>query len=207
MTPEILCPFPEIAWASNSFNIETHDLVQHHLGITKIGIGPDLYELQRVGNDSLAWTHREVKEKPGYTRIYLGTTDNLMAIKIVGSVEEPFSLDDPERINSAAEIAKKLQELDISYHTSLQIERIGIGYLATLAHILPGTDENALERIALLRDNLENYLIINYPLEFLAIADDMDRLRIAEILTSDMDHSLTPDFLREAYHKEQTKTA
>ncbi len=131
------------------------------------------------------------------------------SIKVVASPEKPFALEDPERINTAAEIAIKLAETDASFTTSLNIEREGIKFLDHIKHFIPQTDQSTLEKIGVVGEELEKYINRSYPSEFLAIADTMEQLGIAEIELNPHDkrhgNNVTASFLRETYGKTAEK--
>lgn len=179
---EILTPSPEIAWGKNTYDA-SGDLVGEQLGAVRIGIGRTLYDLHEDPNRNwnLFLTTREVNADKGDTRLYLGYPGRMPFIKISASREQPFSLDDPARINAAAACARRLSEVDISYINSLKVMETYIVFQREIGQLTQEAGVDLGERIAVFANALEAHTKEKYPKQYLAIADDMDELGIAEM--------------------------
>ncbi len=192
---------PTIAWAKNSYT-PSGDIAEHTPGITRVGIGSTIYDLREAQDHSVFLTARHVDVDLSSTRIYIGNLGSTPHTKVIADTERPFALDDSERINAAAKIAKKFTETDISFTASLQIERNGMRFLGELRSIIPQTDRSALEKIGVLGDELEKYIDQDYPSEFLRVADAMEQLGIEEIEYDNgrsQRNNITANFLRKTY--------
>lgn len=202
---EVLSPFPGVNWAKNTYHPATGDFGSHKLGVVRIAIGQRLYSLQETQTLSPVLTERTIDGSEDRTRIYLGFLGSTPSIRIYATAEQPFALEDPDRMNQAAAYAIELSELQTSYQVFLRIQRIGIAYLQSLKLVLPESDKNALENIAVLEDAVGKYSRRDYISEFLQFADSMDEIGIAEMHIAEPGDtvtngtSFTPDHIRKTY--------
>lgn len=199
---ETIDPFPGIEWASNTYN-EQGDEIACNRGVTKIGIGSQLYTLlgSRPENQSLS-----VRQVPAISpaRIYIGRPDSLLAadFKVDALGDHPFNVADPVRINEAASLAKKVGEIETGYWASREIGLLGQKYLDFIKRIVTVADANdALKEIAVLGQALERYTTEDYPDRFMDVARTMEELRLESIFSIFKfgNGSYHPNLIRQAF--------
>jgi hypothetical protein len=170
-----------IEWSKNYYDPNNGDQIKRELGVISIFTDSRAYELKETQDGKPHLTERAVQGTER-SKIYVGYLANTSFKIVVNSkLENPFNLADPDRINQAAVCVKKASELDKSYNTSQRISKESLMYLQDLRSIIPEADEKALRSIAVLQEELTKYLKVDYPIRFLELADEFDRLGIDEV--------------------------
>ncbi|MBI2040466.1 hypothetical protein HYT18_05355 [Candidatus Microgenomates bacterium] len=151
------------------------------------------------------------RNSPGYDKSkvfygYLGSTPLGWA---EAAADQPFSFDDPDRINQTIACMRKLAGTDLTQTSSLLISSEGVRYLNSLKQLLGQSNPETLRKIAVLEDEFQNLTGTRFVNTFLQIADEMDRLGLTEIMLQETDpksreltFSTTSAWLRHVYGQE-----
>jgi len=220
---ETISPSPEIAWGKNIYDPRTGDNIGGQLGITRIGIGNKWYNLKEDPNGQQKVESNEIPEPLDHSRIHLGFPDRGgPRVRVLATLEKPFSMDDPERLNKAADCAKKLAKIDRKFRSSLSIKSEGVQHVDSLKTLFDEEDTRdtedteLLNEIAVLKEKMLKNINRDYPAEFLLVADAMEGLGITKIEVAETGKrklgeqlaqwiSFTPEHMREDYTPSPTE--
>lgn len=185
MSAEILAPNPNIAWAKNTYKTNG-DIDVVEIGITKIGIGTTLFQLEEHADKDPTIEQRAVNASSDETRIHVGFLGQAPRIVIRGLTTEPFSLDDPVRLNAAANLAVVLERAILKLRTSQNIKKESEQFVGRIEKLGESDlSEDLVAQIAIIQDRLDRNVNEEYPQELLDIADKIDDLGINEIVVGD----------------------
>lgn len=201
---------PDINWAKIARDPKTGDFYGEGLGITAIGVDSSLTEAKLEGQSVMLRNRQTPGVEESETRLYIGKIDwSRKMIKVDFGKDFPISFEDSGRINRSASLAIQLMETEKAWRTSLEVREISREFERLMTGLLPQSDVDTFNSIAVAMDRLKLYVNRDYPEEFLRIAEVMDDLGITmigpEIFGEAMDF-WTVDHLRGAFG-EKGKTA
>jgi len=207
---EGLKPSPEIKWAVPQWNPKIGSYVSESMGVTAIGIGSVVYEAYPNGDlPVLMIDHSTPNAGDDYTRIYVGKADwERKYTKVVFDPEKPLVMDDSGRINSSASLAIDLLNLEKAWRASVEVQDVATRFRQDISRIVPESDVDTLDKIAVALDKLDQYVARDYPQDFLGVADQMEKLGIYDI-GAGLSHAnfWTPQSIRDFFGRNENLQA
>src|SRR3989344_7230887 len=122
---ENIRPAPEmewtqgINWARNTYD-SAGEYVKEEPGIVRIGIDKTFYILEETPQHNTILHQGESPLAEGRTVVCVGYAGR-PSLKAIAKSDQPFSLNDTERINAAAKVTLEMSQAYITWHANLEI--------------------------------------------------------------------------------------
>lgn len=200
----MLVPNPEINWGVNTY-APNGDLVDRKPGLIRVLTGGVMYYLQENPH-SLEYSLTTQPVDSATSKIFYGYPNSFFKAWALAIDDKPFEMGNTGRINQAIACIRRTVDTDSTSINSLKIEDIGKNYRISLTTFLGQVPVGIIRKIAVLENELKNLVGGHFSKTFLEIADEMDKLGLAEIQAESMSSiyrlqfsSVTPDWLRRIY--------
>lgn len=203
-----LRPKSEINWAKMELDPITKDPMSMKMGITRIGIGKIIYDTSFSGAQLRIDTRTVDSVENNITRMYVGRADvQRTFLKVVFDPTRPITLDDANRINAASLLAIDLYQMETAWRAAQKIKDTTETFVRNIRRVVPESDIDTLDSIAVAVDRLMRYSKRDYPEEFLRLADKMDALGVVSVepgvLSGTYINFWSAEHIRETFEEKQ----
>ncbi|MFI5265489.1 MAG: hypothetical protein ACHQT7_01965 [Candidatus Levyibacteriota bacterium] len=155
-SPETLPFIPGINWATRTYDA-AGDIVSDDFGVRMIGIGPDVWQaFEGSLGHTMVHSIQTASIPPDFTRIQVGFLGgNGSRLTIVAEPSHPFALDDPNRINAAADTGKDLAKEVAAIEARNSVKDIVKDFTARIQALGEDISPEVLTAIALMSETLK----------------------------------------------------